>query len=103
MDDKFPKDAKPGFSLSGSLKFAKSSPSSGEKDAPGSSTLVFIMPPAKIPVKEDKADEVDVKSATTKFKEGLRDAQVTPPPTLLFSKLNKTISGYFGPEIIVFI
>eukprot|EP00892_Ulva_mutabilis_P003276 jgi/Ulvmu1/131/UM001_0135.1 len=56
--DGLPKDAKPGCTMHGSLKLAKTSPLAGDKAAPNSATLLYTVPPAK-----KKADDDAEKAA----------------------------------------
>jgi Tripeptidyl peptidase II len=44
-DSGLPKDAKPGCSLAGTLKLARTSPTAGDKAAPGAAPLLVTVPP----------------------------------------------------------
>ena len=79
-EDGFPKDAKPGCMLAGSLKIAHTSPLAGDKHAPGACPLVFSVPPPAKKDPEDSAEKDDVaeeKDAVQKMRDAQRDAQVT--------------------------
>lgn len=77
-EDSLPKDAKPGCTLTGSLKIANTSPLAGDKPAPCACPLVFTVPP---PAKKDSEDSEkeelpEEKDPVKKMRNAQRDAQV---------------------------
>jgi tripeptidyl-peptidase II len=76
-DDGLPKDAKPGCTLTGSLKIAFTSPLAGDKRAPCGYPILFTVPP---PAKKDSEDEKDdvpeEKDPVAKMRKAQREAQV---------------------------
>lgn len=75
--DGLPKDAKPGCSMRGCLKLAKTSPLAGDKAAPHSVALLYTVPPAKKKADEDSkvaGEEAPLEA----LKQARRDADVRP-------------------------
>lgn len=78
--DGLPKDAKPGCTMRGSLKLAKTSPLAGDKAAPNATALLYTVPPPKKKAEED-SDKADVEEPPLQaLKNARRDADVRPPP-----------------------
>lgn len=85
-----PKDAKPGCSMRGSLKLAKTSPLAGDKPAPNSVTLVYTVPPAKKAADEDNGKADVEEPPLTALKNARRDADVRACPLPLLMQLTAT-------------
>jgi hypothetical protein len=75
-EDSLPKDAKPGCTLTGSLKIAHTSPLAGDKHAPCGCPLVFTVPPPAKKDPEEKDDVPEEKDPVKKMRNAQRDAQV---------------------------
>jgi tripeptidyl-peptidase II len=77
-EDSLPKDAKPGCTITGSLKLAYTSPLAGDKHAPCAFPLVFTVPPPakKDPEDSEKDDVPEDKDPVDKMRKAQRVAQV---------------------------
>lgn len=80
-DKGLPKDAKPGCSLAGTLKLAKSSPTAGDRPAPGPAPILVTVPPppARKEGDEDGDDDAAADDAATpleRLRAARRDADV---------------------------